>query len=180
MRRNFKFCFFMMLIIIALFVIPLPASAQESDPWAPFNFLIGHWSGIGSGKPGEAVPGSSVFSFELDKSIIMRKNRVQSEPVPGQTTGRVHEDLLFIYRQTGEENFRAIYFDNEKHVINYTVTFPDKQPSVVFENVATGQSTRFKLAYELTADGILTTDFLIAPPGGEFKSYIKGTAKRIE
>jgi hypothetical protein len=36
----------------------------------------------------------------------------------------------------------------------------------------------FRLVYELLPDGALGTEFFIAPPGGEFKSYVKGTVKK--
>jgi hypothetical protein len=36
------------------------------------------------------------------------------------------------------------------------------------------------LFYELGNDGVLTNEFFIAPPGGEFMSYAKGALKKIE
>ena len=171
-------------LIIAMAVFPLchPAqtpAGQSGDPWEPFQFLIGNWSGTGSGQPGEVVAGWTSFSFDLGKNILVRKNRAELAPKPGEKTGAVHEDLLIVYREPGEPQFRAIYFDNEGHVINYRVSFPAQQQSVVFESDASAKGPRFRLIYELGSDGLLSSEFLIAPPGGEFKTYTQGKVKRI-
>ena len=89
--------------------------------------------------------------------------------------GLVHDDLLIIYQQPGELPFRAIYFDNEGLIIHYTLTFPTKQPAVVFESEANETSPRARLIYEMAADDTLVTEFFVAAPGGELLSHVKGT-----
>lgn len=155
-----------------------PPQAQEQDPWAPFEFLIGSWSALASGQPGEAISGSTTFSFGLDKKVLIRNNRAEYAAKPGEKAGLVHEDLLIVYRQPGESQFRAVYFDNEGHIINYTIAFPGKQVAVVFETENNQKSPRFRLIYEAGEDGVLSVDFLVAPPGGELKFYVKGILKR--
>jgi hypothetical protein len=172
---------FILLTASTLFLSYFPALAQSStakDPWAPFQFLVGNWSGTGSGKPGEAAAGSCSFSFDLGRKVLIRRNKAEFSPQPGEKLGTTHEDLMIIYQQPGDSQFRAIYFDNEGHIINYTLTFPAKQPSVAFESEGTDKTPRFRLVHELEADGLLSTEFAIAPPGGSFKTYTKGTVKR--
>ncbi len=154
-------------------------SSQPSDPWAPVQFLIGNWSGTGSGQPGEVISGTTSFSFDLGQAILVRKNRAQFAPRPEEKAGALHEDLLIIYREVGESKFRAIFFDNEGHVIHYRVSLPANQPSVVFESDASDQAPRFRLVYEMGSNGMLSVEFMVAPPGGEFKTYTKGTIKRV-
>ena len=166
------------IVLLALSYCALAQNSQVDDPWAPFEFLIGNWSGSGSGQPGEIVAGSTSFSFKLGQNILIRNNKAEYAPKPGEKSGAVHEDLMIVYRQTGESQFRAIYFDNEGHIINYRVTFPDKQHSVVFESDASDKAPRFRFVYEMEPDGQLSGEFLIAPPGGEFKTYTKGKVKR--
>jgi hypothetical protein len=152
-------------------------ASKPSDAWTRLNFLAGEWEGVGTGAPGEAVGGTS-FAFDLDKKILVRKNWAKYPPKPGEKTGWSHQDLVIIYRSPGESSFRAIYFDNEDHVINYLVSFPQKPDAVAFETDPAQKGPRFRLTYELGADGALKNVFLMAAPGEEFKVYGQGTLKK--
>jgi len=166
------------IFIFALFFVNENLLAQNEDPWSPFYFLLGNWSGLGSGQPGETSKSFTSFTYELDKKIIIRKSRSEFAPKSGEQTGMVHEDLLIIYRLPGSQQFKAIYFDNEGHAINYTVTTLSVAQQVIFVSDSTGQGPRFQLVYESMNEDRIVVDFLIAPPSGEFKSYIKGIIER--
>ena len=151
--------------------------ARGDDVWTPLNFLLGTWSGQGTGKPGEAISGATTFSLDLNGKILMRKNRAEYAAKPGEKA-MVHEDLMIIYPQEADPKFRAMYFDNEGHVIRYGITVPAGKSSAVFETDAAEKGPRFRLVYELLPDGALSTEFLLAPPGGDFKSYVKGVVRK--
>ncbi len=142
--------------------------------WDRFKFLIGDWISPVSGQPGEGISGASTFSYALDGKIIIRNSRAEFAPAPGEEKGLVHNDLLIIYQQPGEESLRAIYFDNEGHIIHYRVLFPDKQPGVVFESEATDMNPQARLVYSTEADGTMMTEFSVALPGGPLLSHVKG------
>jgi hypothetical protein len=166
------------LAYLAIGLVPAWAQAPKpADPWAKLNFLVGEWQGVGTGAPGEAV-GGTTFSFSLDQKILVRKSWAKYPPKPGETAGLSHEDLMIVYPAPGGSSFRAIYFDNEGHVIPYAVSFSQAPHSVVFETDSAQQGPRFRLTYELNADGVLDNVFWIAPPGGEFKVYVQGSLKR--
>ena len=149
-----------------------------ADPWARWNFLLGEWQGLGSGAPGEGQGGCS-FAFELDKKILVRKNWAKYPPKPGESSDTSHEDLLIIYHAPDGTSFRAIYFDNEGHAIEYAlVSFPPTGEGVALESAGGGPGPRFRLVYQWKADGTLENLFLIAPPGGEFKPYVSGLLKK--
>lgn len=152
-------------------------ASKPTDIWARLNFLAGEWEGMGTGAPGEAVGGTS-FAFDLDKKILVRKNWARYPAKPGEKTGLSHQDLVIIYRSPGESSFRAFYFDNEDHVINYLVSFPQKPDAVTFETDPAQKRPRFRLTYELGADGTLKNVFLMAVPGEEFKVYAQGILKK--
>lgn len=146
--------------------------------WDKLQFLIGSWSSPVSGQPGKGVSGSTTLSYDLDKKVIIRGSRAEFAPEPGATRGLVHDDILVIYQQPGEVQLQAIYFDNEDHIIHYTLTFPAKQRAVVFESEASQTSPRARLVYELAADGTFGIEFFVAPPRGELQSHLKGTVER--
>ena len=173
---------FMVLMVFCAVVWALPsppqAPVQEASPWDSLQFLVGSWSGVGSGQPGEAVSGATRFGWDLDKKVLIRKNRAEYAPKAGEKKNVVHDDLMVFYQQAGEKGLRAIYFDNEGHVIRYAVTVPAKTSSVILDSDPAEKGPRFRLVYDLSKEGVLSVEFLIGPPGGELKSYTKGILKR--
>jgi hypothetical protein len=170
--------FLMILALLAFGPVPSPAQAPKpADPWARLNFLVGDWEGVGTGAPGEAVGGTG-FTFGLDKHVLVRKNWAKYPPKAGEKAGLSHEDLMIIYPASDGASFRAIYFDNEGHVIHYAVSFPQSPHSAVFETDSAGQGPRFRMTYALKADGGLENVFWIAPPAGEFKVYVQGSLRK--
>ena len=142
--------------------------------WEKLDFMIGSWDSPMYGEPGGAVAGSSTFSFLLDRNILIRNSRAEFAPEPGASKGLVHDDLLIIYQQPGGVDLSAIYFDNEGHVINYTVSFPEDGPGMIFDSPATAFSPRARLVYTTTSEGTLEVEFFVAFSGDDLKSHVKG------
>ena len=67
----------------------------ENDPWAAYRFLIGEWTGEGSGQPGQGRGGFS-FVPELGGKVLVRRNRNEIATAPDRPPA-VHEDLLVVY-----------------------------------------------------------------------------------
>ncbi len=159
---------------------PLAVAAEapqsEKDPWAAWRFVLGDWVGEGSGQPGAAT---SAFSFHpaLGGKILVRKthNDIQATKDHPAST---HEDLLVVYPEGSAT--RAIYFDNEGHVIRYTASFSADGNTLTFLSATEPSSPRFRLTYAKGKDGALRINFEIAPPGKpeEFSTYIGGSAHR--
>ena len=81
-----------------------------------------------------------------------------------------HHDLTVIYLDPASKGLKAIYFDNEDHVIQYDVeSAPD---SVRFVNEG------YRLTYKKTGENQLTLDFDIAAPGKPFANYIHAVLSR--
>jgi hypothetical protein len=158
-------------------LVPRPQANNEVN-WDSWKFLVGDWVGEGSGQPGQGS-GSFSFHFELQGKILVRKNR-SDYPATKDRPAVSHEDLMVIYPEAGETPNRAIYFDNEGHVIHYAATFADDGNSVTFLSDAAPSAPRFRLTYVKGKEGKVTIRFEIAPPGKPeaFSTYLEGAAHR--
>jgi len=167
------------LVVLALAsLLGLPAAARADDapdPWARLRFLLGEWSGVGEGSPGEGS-GGSTFALELDGRIMVRHNRADYPASPGRAATS-HRDLLIVH-PAPDSTFRAIYFDNEGHVIEYRVSFTT-DGGVIFDSEGSDKASRFRLTYVMKPDGRLEVGFETAPPGGSLKRYLTGTLRRV-
>ena len=156
--------------LIALLVFAL--SVLSAEDWGPAQFLVGHWTGAGSGQPGQ---GSGSFSFapDLQGSILVRKSFAEYPPANGKPGFR-HDDLLILYKEGGA--LKAIYFDSEQHVIRYSASAVENGVAFVSEGPST--APRYRFTYTSTGKDALKLRFEIAPPGRDFATYIEGAANR--
>lgn len=89
------------------------------NPWEKIQFLMGEWTGQGTGDPGHGSGGYS-FGFDLDKRVLIRNNHADYPAANGRPAFS-HHDLMIVYPENG--NLRADYFDNKGHVIHFKVQF---------------------------------------------------------
>jgi hypothetical protein len=155
-----------------------PLVCRASDAWEPYRFLLGDWVGDGSGGPGK---GSGQFSFRLDlqDKVIVRKNHAVFPAAAGRPAV-THDDLMVIYRAEGGGPTKAIYFDNEGHVIQYTASFSADQKTLVFVSEPAPAAPRFRLSYSKGEEGTVGIKFEMAPPTlpDAFRTYLEGKARR--
>lgn len=155
-------------------LLPAAAFAAPPDPFAGLAFLVGEWTaGPGGGKPGEAIGGGFTLGPDLGGAVLVRRNRAEYAPRPGQARGEVHEDLMVIHPEGGA--LKAVYFDGEGHVVRYAVTAGEG--SATFESEP-GPGPRFRPVYRRHGEGQVSVAFLVAPPGKDFQPYVSGTARR--
>jgi hypothetical protein len=102
------------------------ASPAESgiDPWKSMQFLIGTWDArTEGGSAAAAGAGTYAFQPELRNHVLVRHSSSEKCKGPADYDCK-HADLLFIYQEAPDQSFKAIYFDNEGHVIHYDVSVP--------------------------------------------------------
>jgi hypothetical protein len=150
----------------------------EADRWAAFRFLVGEWTGEGSGQPGQAKGGFS-FRPDLAGRVMVRRNRAEVTTTAGLPP-TIHEDLMVVYPAARGQPLRAVYFDNEDHIINYTVQGSENPRTLTFESESDPRTPRYRLIYTLKGEDRVGITFAIAPPGKpeEFKTYIEASARR--
>jgi hypothetical protein len=161
--------------ILSAVLVATTLAAQAPTPapnWDAWRFLLGDWVGEGSGQPGQGS-GGFTFTLELEKRILVRRSRAE---YPSYS----HEDLMIVYPDADPKRTRAIYFDNEGHVIEYAVTFSPDGNTVTFLSAATPAAPRFRLTYTKSAAAALKIKFEIAPPGKPeaFSTYLEASARR--
>lgn len=150
---------------------------MSTPDWFSWQFLVGEWVGQGGGAPGQGG-GSLSFQFDLQQQVLLRKNHVDFPAVPNRPAF-AHDDLTVIYPDPSG-SLRAIYFDNEGHVIHYTATMAEDGSTFTFVSDALPSVPRFRTTYIKGQNELLTIRFEIAPPDDPdvFTIYTEGTATR--
>lgn len=146
--------------------------------WAPLEFLLGEWIGEGGGAPGQGAGGFS-FHPDLQQRILVRKNRAEY-PATRNRPAFSRDDLAIVYQQPGTDRLRAVYFDNEGHVIEYAVEVSGDRSTVQFLSEPAASNPRYRLTYRRTGNETVAIKFEISPPGkpDSFSTYIEASARR--
>lgn len=158
-------------------VVLAPAAAAALPPaLAPLEFLVGDWVGGGGGTPGQSEGGTS-FTPGLQGRVLIRTNFAVTAATAAAPASR-HDDLMIVYADE-RGVIRADYYDNEGHVIRYTVVVPRRGEVVFTSDAATG-GPLYKLTYAAGPSGAVSGTFAIAPPGkpGAFTPYLTWEMKR--
>lgn len=146
------------------------------NDWSSFQFIIGEWFGEGSGKAGEAT-GLSIFTFDLQNTVLVRKSYADY-PAANNRPAFQHDDLMIIYQEN--KSIKAIYFDNEGHVINYSVSLSKDLNTITFVSDINSAALRFRLMYTKSGENTMKISFEFAQPGKpeEFSKYLDGAVKK--
>lgn len=163
-----------LIFLVVVMLISAGSFAQSNEVWGRWSWLVGSWSGDGKGSPGQGAGGFS-FAFELNSNILVRRSHTEF-PATGGRPAFVHDDLMVVHTDNGKEPVRAVYFDNEGHVINYLISYSDK--SVVLTSIKQEGMPVFRLTYSPAADGGVTTKFEISRDGTQFNTYIEGKSRK--
>lgn len=147
-------------------------TAPAADPFQSLSFLEGTWDAKATGNPSVATSGAYTFRLELGNHIMARHSTT-SEGCKGPATFDCeHGDLLYIFQEAPGQPLKAIYFDNEGHVIHYNVTTPDPT-TAVFASDSSQPGPQFRLTYELKAAN-MSGKFQMRMPGQpDWKSYLE-------
>jgi hypothetical protein len=104
--------------------------SSGSDPFKSLSFLEGEWSAATAGTGAPNVIGTYTFKRELGGHVLARHSSSASCKGPSDFDCE-HGDLLYVFVEGSGRDLKAIYFDNEGHVIHYSVSSPTSS-SVIF------------------------------------------------
>lgn len=152
-----------------------PATASEQ--WNALHFLEGTWDAqTAGGASGATAAGSYVFRKELGGHILARHSSSTGCEGPDDFDCE-HGDLLYIFQDSPGQPLRAIYFDNEGHVIHYNVSTPGPEQVLLISD-ASVPGPRFRLIYERRS-GVMSGKFQVQLPGQpEWKSYLEWSGSK--
>ncbi len=176
-----------LLAIAAIFLFTsYPAKADSTSTnnfmsvtsFNQIKYLLGEWVGEGGGDPGQGVGGFS-FNMDLQGKIMTRKNYAEYPSTKDKPAYR-HDDFMVLYQENTSSPMKAIYWDNEGHVINYAIEISSDQKSIIFTSDKSANTPQFRLTYVKSDDKNIGIVFEIAPPNmpDEFSRYLEASAHR--
>ena len=163
--------------IFGLLLFPTILNAQltqKDSLWLPFQPLIGHWTGEGSGESGNGIYERS-YQFVLGNNFIEVRNKSTYPPKDAQSIGEIHEDVGYISYDKARKTFILRQFHKEGFVNEYVLdSMSPDGTTIVFitesiENIPAGWKARE--TYWFRAPDTLEEVFDLAAPGGEFEMY---------
>ncbi len=157
---------------------PTPPGKEGGLQSPAWRQLAGRWVGEGSGQPG-AGTGWFEFAPALGGKILVRRNHAEY-PATAERPAFTHDDLMVVYSGGSGEAERAIYFDNEGHVIRYEARWSPEGKVLTFLSEPDAGAPRYRLTYRMLSAEELALSFEIAPPDRPeaFKTYITAKARR--
>jgi hypothetical protein len=149
------------------------ALSAPTDPWKALAFLEGTWNAHTQGGSAQAQ-GSGTYSFvpELKHHVLVRRSGDSVGCKGPASFDCEHSDLLYVYQEAENQPLKAIYFDNEGHVIHYDVSTPDST-TAVFISEPSPSGPQFQLVYQLK-DMVMSGKFQMRMSSqGEWKTYLQ-------
>lgn len=166
-----------LLAVAGLFVLALTQNGRilsaPADPWMALAFLEGTWNAhTRAGFAGAQSNGTYSFKPELKHHVLVRSSEAYAACKGPANFDCKHSDMLYVYEEAGNQPLKAIYFDNEGHVIHYTVATPNSN-TAVFISDASPSGPQYRLVYDLK-DLVMSGKFQMRVPGqAEWKSYLE-------
>jgi hypothetical protein len=165
-------------IPLGLLIVSIMNAGQQppkTPPWDAWRFWLGEW--VSEGDPAQ---GSGYYSLspDLQGRLLVRKNHAEYAATKDRPAV-VHDDLMVIYGEA-EAGQKAIYWDNEGHVIEYAVNISPDRNSVIFISPVQAAAPRYRLTCSKLGQDQVRVTFEIAPPGKPeaFSMYLEGRARR--
>lgn len=163
--------------LCAMLMAQSSAPTQPADPWKALRFLLGTWAATTQGgSAGAAGTGTYTFRLELKGHVLVRLSASAGCTGPADFDCE-HGDLLYLYQDAAEQSLKAIYFDNEGHVIHYEVTTPAPNTAVLV-SPASEKHPQYRLIYELNGSLMLGKFQMRMPGQSDFRSYLEWSGGR--
>jgi hypothetical protein len=158
-------------------VLAAPAASAPSAKWDALHFLEGSWEAHTQGGSANAQgAGSYSFKRELKQHVLVRRSESAAGCKGPADFDCGHHDVLYVYEDPAGEGLQAIYFDDEGHVIHYTVTTPEPS-TAIFTSPASPSAPQFQLIYQLKRE-VMSGKFQMRMPGqSQWRPYLEWSGR---
>ena len=164
------------LFIVMLLLCASLAFAQSKSSCSSWDGLIGTWDAAAAA---DGSTGSTTFERDVQNKVIVRHNRAEY-PATKDRPASLHDDLMVVYDDPTTQDRRAIYWDNEGHVIRYIATASADGCTLTLVAEPGTAGPHFRLTYTIHAPASIAGLFEIATPNAPstFKKYLEWTMHR--
>ncbi len=162
------------MILICFLIIPMLLFGQE-NPLKRISFIIGNWSGTGSGFGNEASVIESKFQYIMDKKYIEIVNESRFEPTDKKPEGEHHIDKGFISFDKMRKVIVFRQFNNEGYVNQYVLNDSLSTETILIfeteniENFMPGGKARWTI--KSISDDQIETVFDVYFPGKDYTCF---------
>ena len=150
-------------------------SGAEADVWQPVRFLLGTWTSVNEGQPGNGT-GRREYRLVMNDRFIEIRNTTTYPPQSRNPKGETHEDAGYISYDRNRKTLVLRQFHIEGFVNTYVATRMTPQDiqftSEAIESIAPGW--RARETYRRINDTEWSELFELAEPGGDFAKYAEG------
>jgi hypothetical protein len=144
------------------------------------SYLVGHWRDTArTGEPGTSTGGEETWRLALDGQILVREAWCEY-PTAAERPAFRHEDLLVVFVDSDSE-VRAIFWDNQGHLIRYREVHADPDgKGVGFVSAPSTPGPRQWLQYRFGEPDQLSAVFSVHGPGAPgFMPYLRWASVRV-
>lgn len=153
-----------------------------SGKWKPIRFLLGDWSGEGTGF-GRRSSVLHTYEFILQEQFIHSRTIAKFEPESRDAEGEVHEDWGFFSYDPQRQTIVFREFLSEGYVnAHFLETVEPPTDTLVFssESCEGAGGMRVRLTIRVTGQDEYEMALELAQPEGEFDTCQTVTMKRVK
>ena len=163
------------ILMITGVIILIGVTYGQSNPFDRINFILGEWSGSGSGFGNEKSKIESSFKLIMDDKYIEVINESRFEPTDKKPEGEHHIDKGFISYDKIRKSIVFRQFNNEGYINQYLLNDSLSNDSLIvfeteiIENFVPGGNARWTI--KKINESLIETTFDVSFPNSEYTCF---------